>query len=138
AEPGVERDGLWKHNLAQLRWRSQDLERFEWLEWSLLYSQRDQAAARADKAAGQRLDTKQPFVLAVSTTARFSIAGIVREGKWGRFNALPKEVSLVPVRTQDLSRLHAAMKSPERAPEHKPVKFAPPRPGQRFQDQSGG
>ena len=78
-------------------------------------------------------------MLAVSTTARFSVTGIVRKGKWGRFNALPKEVSLVPVRTQDLSRLHEAMKSSQRAPEHKPVKFAPPRPGrQRFQDQSGG
>jgi len=127
AEPGVEKDGLWKHNLRQLRGRSQQLERYEWLEWSLLYPQRDRASARADKAVREHLDTKQPFVLAVSTTARFSVTGVLRKGKWGRFNAAPTSVQLVPVRTQDLSRLREAMQSPKRAPEHVPVKIAPPR-----------
>lgn len=127
-EPGLRKDGLWNTNFRMLRHRTQDLSTYRLLEWSLLYSERDKKAAAEDAAFCKRIpDAKQTFVLALPSTADFSIAGTVVRSKWGAIHASPKGALILPLTKESRPALEKALKNPARAAEHVPVKpKAPP------------
>lgn len=138
-EPGLKKDGLWSLNYRTLLRRSRDLEAHRLLEWSLLYPARDKKAAARDAALCKRFpDTKQTFVLALSTTAKLSTSGTVVRFKWGAIHAGSNQVLIAPLTPASRPALKKALESPLRAPEHVRREPKAPRAPALEEDLPGG